>query len=164
LPNRLDGVDLEGAAGEMRQDIGISRAPPTKGEAPADHDVRGTEARHEKALDEFLRRVAGEVAVEALYHHRIHSRRPQTFELARGRGEEPRRRIGREDLGRMRFEGERDGASPARRGTLARQLQKGLMTSVNAVEVSDGHRRAPQGRTDRLDLSENPHRRFRTPL
>ena len=118
---------------------------------PDQHPARRQQA-DQRALDERLRRERRERAREALDVHVVDAVRREQLELLAQRGQPRRRRGGREELPRVRLEGEhaRREAPVARDRDQARE--HGLVAEVHAVEVADRHggrRQSPRRETAR---------------
>ena len=111
-------------------------------EVEPDRHAGGTEAVHQDAADEILRRQARERGVEGQDHGAVEAGGGEQAQLVALVGEPEQRHVRPKKCARMRLEGERRrrGAQVAR--ARHRRRDDGAMAAMHAVEIADGEHRA----------------------
>ena len=146
---RNHGQDLDFAAvplAEALQQRDIAGALRAEAEVLADEHPAGLQPLNEHPLDERFRRQRGEIPVEALDVRALHPVRRQQLELLAKRREPRGRAIGREELARMRLEGEHAALQAPRARAGEEALQHRLVPAMDAVEIPHGERNRRQQR------------------
>jgi hypothetical protein len=139
-------VEAERAAGGVQHRV-VAGAPRAEAEIVAHQHVAHAQSRHQHVGDEALGRQGREVLVEAQQDHVVDAATLQLEHLVAQRGDARRGEFGlagaaREEVARVRLEGEHAGRHAAMARLVAQQRQHGLVAAVHAVEVADGQRRA----------------------
>ncbi len=88
-------------------------------------------------LDEGRRAQLAQTRVESQAQHTVHAFRGEQLELVTQARQTRRRRIGGEELTRLRLENHHTAGQRQFRGTLAQTHQDGLMAAVDTVEIPD---------------------------
>jgi len=115
-------------------------------EIVTDDDTGCTEFLPEQSLDESGRRRAGKAGVEAAHEGTVEPELAKDRELRRLGGEAEQGLLRREELARMRLEGQDGRRRAPRPGLPDRDRDQRPMAAVDAVEIADRQDRAAQGR------------------
>ena len=113
--------------GLRAQQVGVALGLVAEAEVLPDRDLASPRAADEHVVDELLRPLGGERAVERDHHQLAHAEAGDQVGLDVERGQQLRRGVGRDDLARVRLEGEH-GVGAADHLAVA---------EVDAVELAD---------------------------
>ena len=145
----------------MHEIVGRAAAGAAEVEILADHDRADAEPGHQRLIDEFLRRQAGQCGVEGQRRDAGEAERTKDARLDRQRRQAEDHRAAGEIVGRMRFESEDGGGRiPLGGKRLGASDDRGV-TAMDAVEIADGVDRPfePRRRPRRVDRHREGSRR-----
>ncbi len=114
-------------------------------EVEADHGAGDGKALDQDAVDEFLRRKAGQRRVEGEHDRAVEPGRGQKPQFGGLVGQPEQRLAGIEEGARMRLEGQRRRRPAQRPGLVQRRADHGAMAAMHAIEIADGDDGATQG-------------------
>ncbi len=120
--------------GERR---GVARPLVAEAKVEADHDVADAEPAREHVVDEALGRFGHQMPIERQDVQVIDPEPGQEARLDPQRGQSRRRLLRRQDLARMRLEGDHAERRAEVAGPRPRGLDQGAVAAVHAVEIAD---------------------------
>src|SRR5690606_26722466 len=140
------------------QQVDVAAAAVPEVEVLADDDDPGVEAVDQHLADEVLGRLAAAGLVEGDDQAVVDPRLGQQLELLVEVGEQPGRRLGSHDRGRVAVEGDDGGGQAPRPGLAAHLVDHRAVADVDAVVGTDRHHRATGGSGAGGQVADDVHR------
>ena len=157
--DRIDDSDLDAAVrSPTRQILDAAFASPAEAQIAPDPHLAHAEPAEQMVPRKNLGLDGGKSRIERLDHHDIDSKGLEQRHFVLVRQYQRRRALRREELQRMRLEGEHHRAAAARPGVFDDALQKRLMTEMNSVEVSESQDRPRNRPTLILNMTADLHK------
>ena len=142
---------------EIGEQGGVAAAPGAKHEVVADHHMGRLQPLAQHLDHEGFGALAGQLGVEMQYEQVVDADRLEMADPDAERRQAEGRLARREELARMRLEGEHRQAGAELAGAARRGADHRLMAAMHAVEIAERHHRA--ARLDRYlgVMSKQPH-------